>query len=506
MSVLFKNGRIKSSRKDVTLFISSIKEDERLLKHVIEINEAHTIMLMEQKIIDNEQGIQLLSALEKIRKRVKPKIKPWLEDIHVYLEEEVIKIAKDAGENLHIAKSRNDQVATAIRMELREELINLLKVMLKFQKNLIEKAEKHVETIIPGYTHLRPAQPITFAHYLLFQFDTFQRSLERIRECFERINVCPMGAAAMATTSFPINREKVAELLGFNQILENSIDAVNSRDFILETLGILSIIAIDISRLAEDLIIWSTPEFGLVELPDEFCSTSSIMPHKKNPDVLEVIRSRTSHIIGNFTTCTLTLKALPSGYNLDFQEITPKLWDSLNKTNQAITMLFDLIMLCKIKESSAESQSLKFTTLTELIRVLFQKHKVSFRTAHKIVGAFVRWLSDNGIELKDAKPEMLEKIAKEIGDVTLKISSSDFQAVTDVVSFIKNHNVRGGPSPSEVRRMIAFRRNLLTRNETSVAEMEGRIREAHEKLRIFISKIVQNRITEKFKSGGVTVC
>jgi argininosuccinate lyase len=506
LSLLFKNGRIKSSRKDVTLFISSIKEDERLLKHVIEINEAHTIMLMEQKIIDNKQGIQLISALEKLRKRVKPKIKPWLEDIHVYLEEEVIKIAKGAGENLHIAKSRNDQVATAIRMELREELINLLKVMLKFQKNLIEKAEKHIETIIPGYTHLRPAQPITFAHYLLCQFDTFQRSLERIRECFERINACPMGAAAIATTSFPINREKVAELLGFNHILENSIDAVNSRDFILETLGILSIIAIDISRLAEDLIIWSTPEFGLIELPDEFCSTSSIMPHKKNPDVLEVIRSRTSHIIGNLTTCTLTLKALPSGYNLDFQEITPKLWESLHITNQAITMLFDLIMLCKIKESNAEIQSLKFTTLTELIRVLFQKHKISFRAAHKIVGAFVRWLNDNGIDLKDAKPEMLEKIAKEIGDTKLNISSSDFEAVTDVVSFIKNHNVRGGPSPSEVRRMIALRRDLLTRSETRVAEMEDRIREAHENLRNFISKIVQNHITEKFKSGGVTVC
>ncbi|MEM3550268.1 MAG: argininosuccinate lyase, partial [Candidatus Bathyarchaeia archaeon] len=376
----------------------------------------------------------------------------------------------------------------------------------KFQKTLIEEAEKHVETIIPGYTHLRPAQPITFAHYLLCQFDAFQRSLQRIRECFERINACPMGAAAMATTSFPINREKVAELLGFNQIIENSIDAVNSRDFVLETLGILSIIAIDISRMAEDLIIWSTPEFGLVELPDEFCSTSSIMPHKKNPDVLEVIRSRMTHIIGNFTTCTLTLKALPSGYNLDFQEITPKLWDSLYKTNQAIIMMSDLIRLCKINKSNFASQSLKFTTLTELIRVLFQKHKISFRVAHKIVGAFVRWLIDNGIDLKDAKPEMLEKIAREVSDKTLDISPSDFEAITDIVSFIKNHNVRGGPSPPEVRRMIAFRRNLLARGETSLAETEERIREANEKLRNLTSKIVHNNITEKFKSWGVTVC
>jgi len=281
VSVLFKNGRIKSSRKDVIRFISSIKDDKKLLRRVIEINEAHTTMLMEQKIIEDEQGVELLKALEKLKSGVK--IKPWLEDIHVYVKEEVAKTAGEAGGNLHIAKSRNDQVATAIRMELREELINLMKVMLKFQKNILKKAEKHVETIMPGYTHLRPAQPITFAHYLLCQFDAFQRNLQRLIECYVRVNCCPMGAAALATTSFPINRERIAELLGFDEVLENSIDAVGSRDFILETLGILSIIAIDISRLAEDLIIWSTPEFDLIELPDEFCSTSSIMPHKKEP-------------------------------------------------------------------------------------------------------------------------------------------------------------------------------------------------------------------------------
>ena len=502
MSVLFKNGRIKSSRKDVIRFISSIKDDEKLLKHVIEINEAHTIMLMEQKIIEDEQGVELLNALEKLKPGAK--IKSWLEDIHVYVEEEVAKTAGEAGGNLHIAKSRNDQVATAIRMELREELINLMKVMLKFQKNLLKKAEKHVETIIPGYTHLRPAQPITFAHYLLCQFDAFQRNLQRLIECYVRVNGCPMGAAALAATSFPINRERIAELLGFDEVLENSIDAVSSRDFILETLGILSIIAIDISRLAEDLIIWSTPEFDLIELPDEFCSTSSIMPHKKNPDVLEVIRARMSHVIGNFTVCALTLKSLPSGYNLDFQEVTPKLWESLQKVNESLNILSDLMMLCKPKEQTTESPTLTFSTLTELVKLLFQKHGVPFRTAHKIVGAFVRRLSEHGLTLKDATPEMLKETAEEIAGVPLKISASDLKAA-DVIGFVKTHNIQGGPSPTEVRRMLDSRKNLLTSMNAQVAEIEVKLTGTHRKLSESVSKIMQSNAAKKFKNCGVKV-
>ncbi|MEM3608737.1 MAG: argininosuccinate lyase [Candidatus Bathyarchaeia archaeon] len=487
MSVLFKNGRIKSSRKDVTRFISSIKDDEKILKYVIEINEAHTIMLMEQKIIDKEQGAELLNALEKLKAEVK--IKPWLEDIHVYIEEEVAKKAKGkAGENLHVAKSRNDQVATAIRMKLREELINLMKVMLNFQKNLLEKAEKHTETITPGYTHLRAAQPITFSHYLLYQFDVFQRNLQRLMECYGRVNACPMGAAALATTSFPINRERVAELLGFAEVLENSMDAVGSRDFVLETLAVLSIIAIDVSRLAEDLIIWSTPEFDLIELPDEFCSTSSIMPQKKNPDVLEVVRARMSHVIGNFTACALTLKSLPSGYNLDFQEVTPKLWESLERVNESLNMLSNLVLSCEPRQT-AKSPILAFSTSTELVRILFQKYGVPFRTAHKIVGALVRKLSEKGLNLTDATSEMLKETAKEVASISLTVNASDLKNAADVVSFVKTHSVQGGPSPVEVRRMLDFRKGKLASMNGQLAEMETKIVDARKKLGDLVGKL-----------------
>jgi len=485
VSLLFKGGRIKFTRKEVSRFISSIKDDVKLLKHVVEINKAHTIMLMEQKIIDKEDAVEIIKAL----KLGEFRIKPWLEDVHVCIEEEVIKrTKKTAGENLHIAKSRNDQVATAIRMELREELIGLMESILDFQENLLAKAQKHTETIICGYTHLRPAQPITFAHYLLYHFDVLQRHIERLMECYGRVNVCAMGAAALATTSFPINRGRVAELLGFDGVLENSIDAVGSRDFIMETLAVLSMLAIDISRLTEDMIVWSTPEFNLIDIPDEFCSTSSIMPQKKNPDVLEVIRARMGHVIGNFTTCALILKSLPSGYNLDFQELTPKLWESLAKIDESLNILSNLVVACKPIQN-LENPNLNFSTFTELTRILFQKYHVPFRTAHKIVGAIVRRIVEDGLNPKDVTSKMLKEAAEEVAGLSLAVSESDIKTSLDVQNFIKMHNVQGGPSPLEAQRMIDSRRKKLALTRAEVAEMKAKILNADKNLKSLVEKI-----------------
>ncbi|MEM2337778.1 MAG: argininosuccinate lyase [Candidatus Bathyarchaeia archaeon] len=483
--MLFKGGRIKSTKKEVSHFISSIEDDVKLLKHVVAINKAHTIMLMEQKIIGEEDAVEILKAL----KQEEFKIKPWLEDIHVCIEEEVIRKTKEsAGENLHVAKSRNDQVATAIRMGLREELVDLMKIILGFQTKLLAKAEKHVDTIICGYTHLRPAQPITFAHYLLYQFDVFQRHFERLVECYNRVNMCPMGAAALATTSFPINRERVAELLGFNEVLENSIDAVSSRDFVMETLAVLSMLAVDVSRLVEDMIIWSAPEFNLIEIPDEFCSTSSIMPQKKNPDVLEVIRARMGHVIGNFATCALILKSLPSGYNLDFQEVTPKLWESCAKISDSLNILSKLIAACEPMQN-LENPNLAFSTFTELIRVLFQKYHVPFRTAHKIVGALSRKLVENGLHPKDVTSQMLKETAEEVAGLSLSVNESDIKSSVDVANFVKTHSVRGGPSPVEARRMVDSRRNMLALSNAKVAEVEEKMATASKNLNSLIEEL-----------------
>jgi argininosuccinate lyase len=486
VSLLFKGGRIKSTKKEIIRFISSIEDDLKLLKHVIDINKAHTVMLIKQGIISSRDGAEILKALKKLDK---PKTRRCLEDIHVYVEEAVTKRAEGrAGENLHIAKSRNDQVATAIRMELREQLINLMKAVVDFQAGLLSKAEKHVQTIMCGYTHLRPAQPITFAHYLLCHFDVFQRHFERLAECYGRVNVCPMGAAALATTSFPINREMVAELLGFADVLENSIDAVSSRDFVMETLATLAMIAVDISRLAEDLIIWSTPEFNLIEIPDEFCSTSSIMPQKKNPDVLEVIRARMSHVIGNFTTCASIFKSLPSGYNLDFQEATPKLWESCAKVEEALNILSKLVVACEPVQD-LEDPNLAFSTFTELVRTLFQKYNVPFRTAHKIVGGLARKIVENKVDPKNVTAEMLRKVAEEVSGISLTVTEDDVKASVDVANFVNMHNVRGGPAPMEVMRMINSRRKMLAETSKQVADVEMKVRNAIKKLDDLVERL-----------------
>ncbi|MCJ7614694.1 lyase family protein, partial [Candidatus Bathyarchaeota archaeon] len=242
MSKLLRGGRIGSARKDVVEFTASIKSDQKLLEAVLKINQAHVTMLIEQKIIDSHVGSKLLQALAKLDP--KKKLDQSLEDVHLAVEEEVNKkVGLEIGGNLHIAKSRNDQVATAIRMTLRTDILELINIIATLQDSLIELATKHTETLVPSYTHLHPAQPVTFAHILVSYVDALERNLKRLEETFSRVNMCPMGAGAIATTSFPINRSRTAELLGFDKVLENSIDAVGSRDFLLETLANLTLLA-----------------------------------------------------------------------------------------------------------------------------------------------------------------------------------------------------------------------------------------------------------------------
>jgi len=486
MSRLLKGGRLTTARKDVISFTSSLQSDRRLLKAVIKINKAHVIMLMEQKIIDWPTGIKLLQALSELKAGIKPR--RWVEDIHMSVEEEIIKkVGPEVGGNMHIGKSRNDQVSTAIRMELRENLINLIISVIRLQETLIELAKKHVETVIPGYTHLQPAQPVTFAHYLLSYVDMLERGVHRLEENYQRVNLCPMGAGALATSSFPINRERVADLLGFKETIENSIDAVSSRDFILETLASLTIIAGDISRLTEDLIVWASPDFGIIELPDSFSSTSSIMPQKKNPDVLEVIRARTSHVLGNFVTSITTLKSLPSSYNLDFQEVTPRLWESIENISSSLDMLSKLVNHLKVSKDIFGKSFLNFSTATELANMLTRKYKVPFRTAHKIVGALTRHLIQNGLTLSDVTPELLQTVAEVSLDLPLNIKMEDIRASIDPLKFVEAHNARGGPSPIEVERMMRIRKRWTILSRARLSEKTSRLDEAEEKLESVVS-------------------
>ena len=485
LSKLLRGGRLTSVRRDVVKFTSSIKSDQKLLKPVIKINEAHVAMLIEQKIIEWSKGVKLLQALSELESKMK--LKPSIEDVHLAVEEEINKkVGQEIGGNLHIAKSRNDQVSTAIRMELREKLLDLIISVIKLQEALTKLAEKHVRTVVPGYTHLHPAQPVTFAHYLLSYLDMLERDLQRLEETYQRVNLCPMGAGALATSSFPINRDRVAELLGFNEVLENSIDAVGSRDFILETMANLTIIAVDISRLVEDLILWSSPDFGIIELPDRFSSTSSIMPQKKNPDVLEVIRAKMSHILGNFLTSATTMKALPSSYNMDLQEITPRLWESLENVITSLDMLSKLVTNLKVSKNVFSKKLLNFSTSTELANMLVRKYKVPFRTAHKIVGSLIRTLTEHKLTFSDVTPELIHKAAQDTSSLSLNINVKDIQETADPLKFVESHKARGGPSPTEVKRMLKIRKQWSALSKSNLSKKKLELNKADDRLQSLV--------------------
>ncbi len=474
MSDLLRGGRISASRKDVIEFTSSMKSDEKLLRYVVNINRAHIVMLVENGIIRESDGSRILTALSGLEDRLTPK--PNVEDVHMLVEGEVIKsVGLDIGGNLNLAKSRNDQVAAAIRMALREDMLNLMEETIDLQDALIQLAEKNIEIIIPGYTHLQPAQPTTFAHYLLAQSDALERSLKRLMESYERVNSSPMGAGAIATTSFPISRERVAELLGFDGLVENSIDAVSSRDFLLETLAALSIMAVDVSRFVTDLITWTSMEFSLLELPDEFASTSSIMPQKKNPDVLEVIRARMSIILGNFVAASTILKGLPSTYNLDFQEATPRLWEATEMMNESIQMLSKIVRNLKVKEDAVKKPFLSFLTATELANMLVREYGLPFRTAHKIVGALVKTLIEEGKTLLDVTPQLLENASAAFLNSSLSVKAEDIRRAVSLENFVNSHRVRGGPSEEEVKRMISARKSAISQHKDEIVSRRRRI-------------------------------
>ncbi len=489
MSKLLRGGRIDSARKDVVKFTASIKSDEKILESVVKINQAHVIMLIEQKIIDDKTGIKLLAALVDLGPKMK--LNQKLEDVHLAVEEKVnSKVGSEIGGNLHIAKSRNDQVATAIRMKLRIEILEIIDIIATLQNSLTEVGVKHTQTLVPSYTHLHPAQPVTFGHIVISYIDALERSLKRLEETFPRINLCPMGAGAIATTSFPINRERTAKLLGFYGVLENSIDAVGSRDFILESLANLTLLALNISRITEDFILWSAPNFGTIDLPENFAFTSSIMPQKKNPDVLEVIRARMSHILGNFVSSATIMKALPSGYNLDLQEITPILWESIVIVSTSITILSELVKNLNVNKNSFNKKILNYSTTTELANLLVTKYDVPFRSAHKIIGAVVKILIDKNIDISDLKPEMINKTAKEVAGIKLAIKIEDVKDRINPKKFVESHKTTGGPAPAEVERMLKNRKEMIKKSKTSLKEKKMKLKEAELQMKSEIQRYI----------------
>ncbi len=473
--MLLRDGRLGAASDDVLEFTSSRDADRRIFKADLLVDRAHLIMLRERGLISEEVCSRIIEALDQL----KESDLGAGEDVHEAIEAYILRHVGPEGGRMHTGRSRNDEVATCIRLALREEMLGLMEELLSMIRTLVEKAEVNTDTIIPGFTHTQHAQPTTLAHHLLAHADAFLRDMGRVDDSYPRVNLSPLGAAAFASTGFNIDRQRTSELLGFDGLIENSMDAVSTRDFVLEVLSDLSILMVNLSRLAEELILWSTSEFGYLELDNLFASTSSIMPQKKNPDTAELARAKAGSVVGSLMAALITCKALPMSYNRDLQEVTPHLWRGMDWTRSTVRILDGCIATLRFNTKRLEdSSSAGFSTATELADSLVRRTGMPFRTAHQIVGR---------IAATGSRPDM-----QEIDSVALEIagfkpsergfSSEDLETALDPRSNVALRANTGGPASSETCRMIAERLRQLSERESLVAKRRGGINKALEGL------------------------
>ncbi len=463
---------------DVLEYLSSRKADERIFEADLLVDRAHLVMLREQGLISDQVCSQIIAALDEIGE-AKSDLGAG-EDVHEAIEAGVLARVGPEGGRMHTGRSRNDEVATCIRLALRAEMLDLMVEQLSFIQTLVRLADAHKETIIPGFTHTQHAQPTTLAHHLLAHADAAGRDLARLEDAYPRVNLSPLGAAAFASTGFKIDRVRTCQLLGFDGLVENSMDAVSTRDFILELLADLSILMVNLSRLAEELILWSTSEFGYLELDNLYASTSSIMPQKKNPDTAELARAKTGSVMGSLMAVLSICKGLPLSYNRDLQEATPHLWRSLDWGRSTVRILEGCVSTLKFNlEKMEKSSGAGFSTATELADSLVRITGMPFRTAHRIVGR---------IAASGGSPSMaeLDEISLEIAGFPASergFSANDLERALDPKSNVALRANIGGPAPSETERMIRERLGWIEAGEERLAQRRGRADRALAELR-----------------------
>ncbi|MGB9937947.1 MAG: argininosuccinate lyase [Methanobacterium sp.] len=464
-----RSGRLKGKMSEETAsFNSSLEFDKRIFEADIELNIAHTTMLSKQGIISEKIAQNILKALNALKEEGIEALDLdfSVEDIHMAVENYVTsKIGEGAG-YMHTAKSRNDQVATDLRLVLKKEIKEIGQLLISFIEEIVKMAAEHKKTVFIGYTHLQHAQPTTFAHHLLAYANALRRDYERLMDAYKRVDMNPLGSAALTTTSFPIDREMTTELLGFSRIMENSIDGVSSRDFIAETVFSLSMLTSTISKICEELINWSTYEFGIIEIAYEYSSTSSIMPQKKNPDIAELARAKSAILTGELMTIMTILKALPYSYNKDLQEITPHLWNSVDTAKSILSIMRGMLSTITVnKERAAELANSNFATATELADILVREKDMPFRTAHKIVGRMVTEALDNSVSIKDIDAKFLDNITIEVMGKPLDMDESMIHKALDPYENIKARTVIGGCSPEAVENAINSLKEFIIENK-----------------------------------------
>ena len=427
---------------------ASIKYDYRLAKYDVEVSIAHAMMLAKSDVIKKEECDVIVNGLKDIKKEInegKFELKKQLEDIHMNIESRLTEIIGPVAGKLHTARSRNDQVATDTRLFLIEKINYLVSLIEENQKILSQQALDNFDAVMPGYTHLQIAQPITLGHHLLSYVELLNRDKLRLMDTLERLNESPLGAAAMAGTSYPIDRKYSAKLLGFDKPMSNSIDAVSSRDMLLETLSNIAILSVNLSRLAEEIILWVSTEFNYITLPDSLTTGSSIMPQKRNPDGAEIIRSKAGRVIGSLNTLLVVMKGLPLTYNKDLQEDKEPLFDAIDTIELSLQVMCK--MICDMKpnrDRMLKSAKNGFSIATDIADVLVQSLGIPFREAHKIVGSIVSTAEANNKSLDELLVEDYQKIDPRITiELVNKISFDNI---------IHNKTSFGGSAPKNVKK------------------------------------------------------
>ncbi len=405
----------ESTAASVETFSASVQYDARMYRQDIQGSQAHAKMLARQGLITAEECSALVDGLDEIEREITAGVfifRPELEDIHMNIEKTLIERIGDAGAKLHTARSRNDQVNLDFRMYLRDETEVLDRLLKGLQVVLVRLAGKYLGTIMPGYTHMQRAQPVLLSHHLLAYFEMFKRDRQRLQDCLERINVMPLGSAALAGTGLPVDRYFVAKELGFPAISANSMDASGDRDYALEFLFCLNLVQIHLSRLSEELVLWSSKEFGFVQIGDRYCTGSSIMPQKKNPDIPELIRGKNGRVTGALMSLLMTMKGLPLTYNRDLQEDKEQVFDALDTVKNSLSIMAELLDHSRFNTDRLQAATYGgFMTATDLADYLVRKN-LPFRRAHAVVGRIVAYCQERGIELVDLTISKLQEFSE----------------------------------------------------------------------------------------------
>jgi len=445
---------------DVARFTESVSFDWRLWRQDILGSIAHATMLRKIGVLSKEEQLAIVKGLDNIGREIAEGKFQWqaaLEDVHMNIEAELTRRVP-AGAKLHTGRSRNDQVALDLRMWLRDEIFELAREIRSLQRALVELGEQNADLLIPGYTHLQRAQPVYFTHHLLAYVEMLARDRERLKDCFKRVNVCPLGSGAIAGSTLPLNRELVARLLGFvdvkdrPQLTQNSMDAVSDRDFAIEFCGIAALLAVHLSRLAEDVILWASAEFNFIKIADAYTTGSSLMPQKKNPDIAELVRGKSGRVIGNLVSLLTLLKGLPMTYNRDLQEDKQRLFDSADTTRTTVRLMTAMMKNMSVNAAVCTHAASDPTLLaTDLADYLVRKG-LPFRRAHHIVGAVVALAEQAGKPLNRLTLEELQSVDKHFAGDALKIF--------DLKHAMAQRNILGAPGTKQVRKQLARWREI----------------------------------------------